>query len=196
MLFRSTLNEFVVPVNQPVRLIMSAEDVIHSFFVPSFRIKKDVLPNRYTTIWFETDQTGEYQVFCTEYCGDGHSGMLAVLKVVSWGDYQEWLQKGSAGANDAMPLMELGEKLYTSKACNTCHSLDGVSGVGPSWKGMYEALLVSEGADVKVQNYLREAIVEPQKVIAKGYAPVMPSYSGLLSDREIDAIIEYIKSIK
>ena len=187
------LNEIVVPVSTPIKLIMSSEDVIHSFYVPNFRIKKDVIPNRYTRIWFESDKVGNYQVFCTEFCGDGHSNMLAIIKVVSQEDYDKWLTAGSS--TDDIPLLELGEKLYTSKACNTCHSLDGTAAVGPTWKDLYAKERVSvDGKTVKADdNYLRQSIVNPNAFVVKGYPPVMPTYAGLLSDREIDAIIEFIK---
>lgn len=190
------LNEFVVPVNTPIRLIMSSEDVIHSFYVPNFRIKRDVLPNRYTSVWFDAKDTGIYQVFCTEYCGDGHSEMLATLKVVSYAEYERWKQE--SGEDTSTPLPELGEKLYVAKACNTCHSVDGSNKVGPSWKGIFgSSRALANGDSVKVDpNYLRESIVNPQAKVVKGYPPVMPAYAGLLSDREIDAIIEYIKSLK
>lgn len=190
------LNEMVVPVNTPIRLVMTSEDVIHSFFVPNFRIKRDVLPNRYTRIWFEATEVGDYHVFCTEYCGDGHSNMLAALKVVSESEYEEWLASGNS--NDDLPLEELGKKLYTSKACNTCHSLDGSSMTGPSWKGLYNSeRSLADGNTAKADdNYLRESIVNPAAKVVSGYPPVMPTYAGLLSDREIAGLIEYMKSIK
>ena len=192
----NTLNEFVVPVDTPIRLIMSSEDVLHSFYIPNFRVKKDVIPNRYTTVWFHAKDQGTYQIFCTEYCGDGHSEMLAVLKVVSYGEYEKWLKV--SGEDTSTPLPELGKKLYTAKACNTCHSLDGSLKVGPSWKGIYNSpRALSDGTSVNADdNYIRESIVNPQTKVVKGCAPVMPTYAGLLSDREIDAIIEYIKSLK
>ena len=190
------LNEMVVPVNTPIRLVMTSEDVIHSFFVPNFRIKRDVLPNRYTRIWFEATEVGDYHVFCTEYCGDGHSNMLAALKVGSEREYEEWLASGNS--NDDLPLEELGKKLYTSKACNTCHSLDGSSMTGPSWKGLYNSeRSLADGNTAKADdNYLRESIVNPAAKVVSGYPPVMPTYAGLLSDREIAGLIEYMKSIK
>jgi cytochrome c oxidase subunit II len=192
----NTMNEFVVPVNTPVRLIMESEDVIHSFYIPNFRVKKDVIPNRYTTVWFEAKDKGNYQVFCTEYCGDGHSEMLATLKVVSQGDYDNWLQ--SSGEDTDTPLPELGKHLYTAKSCNTCHSIDGTTKVGPSWKGIYNLnRALADGTSVTVDdNYIRESVTNPQKKVVKGFAPIMPAYAGLLSDREIDAIVEYIKTLK
>ncbi len=190
------LNELVVPVGQPIKLLMTSTDVIHSFYLPNFRIKKDVLPNKYTRIWFYPEKEGEYQIFCTEYCGDGHSGMLSVLKVVSRVEYEEWL-KSSSSDND-IPLLELGESVYKSKNCNTCHSIDGSRLVGPSWKGLFG--IKRQFADGSVgdvdEPYLNESILNPAAKVVSGYQAVMPSYSGLLSEREIAGVIEYIKSLR
>jgi cytochrome c oxidase subunit 2 len=194
----TTLTEMVVPVGKPVSLIMSSEDVIHSFFIPNFRLKRDVIPNRYTKIWFQSDDLGTYQIFCTEFCGDGHSEMLGTLRVVSEADYESWLKGGSDDAQKDIPLAELGEKLFVSKACNTCHSLDGSKKTGPSWQGLYGStreLTIGEPVTAD-NNYLRESIVNPAAKVVKGFAPVMPTYSGLLSDREMNAIIEFIKKVK
>jgi len=191
-----TLNEIVVPVNQPVKLIMSSDDVIHSFYIPNFRVKKDVLPNRYSRLWFEATSTGNYQIFCTEYCGDGHSGMLANLKVLSQEEYDDWLKNGSSG--DDLPLDKLGEKLYTANACATCHSLDGSSKTGPTWKGLYgKKREFQDGSSaIADDDYIRNSINKPNLKVVKGYAPVMPSYEGLLNERQINGIIEYIKTLK
>jgi cytochrome c oxidase subunit II len=191
-----SLNELVVPVNTPIKLIMTAEDVIHSFYVPNFRIKRDVIPNRYTRVWFEVTEVGNYQVFCTEYCGDGHSKMLASITVLSESDYEEWLANDDSG--DDLPLEELGKKLYTAKACSTCHSLDGAAMAGPSWKGLYgkQRTFNNGTAGNADDNYIRESITNPAARVVKGYSPIMPTYSGLLTDREILGLIEYIKTIK
>jgi cytochrome c oxidase subunit 2 len=190
-----TVGELVVPVNQPVKLVMSSEDVIHSFFIPNMRVKRDVIPNRYTRLWFEANRTGTFQVFCTEYCGDGHSQMLATLRVVSQEEFKDWLKAGSSGGD--LPLPELGAKVYTKYACNTCHSLDGATSVGPTWKGLYGSNRpLTSGSAKADDNYLRESIVNPKAKIVAGYAPVMPAFAGLLSDREIDGVIEFIKAQK
>ena len=192
----TSLSELVVPVNTPIQLIMSSKDVIHSFYLPNLRIKRDVIPNRYTTLAFKAEKLGTYQVFCTEYCGDAHSQMLATMRVVSEEDYKTWLANG--GADREMPLTELGETLYTKSGCNACHSLDGTDGVGPTWKGLYgkEREFTDGTKAIADENYLRESIVYPQKKVVKGYPNVMPSYAGLLKDREITALIEYIKTLK
>lgn len=191
-----TLNEIVVPVNKPIKLVMSSEDVIHSFFIPNFRVKKDVIPNRYSRIWFQAEKEGVYQIFCTEFCGDGHSGMLATLKVVSEEAYQDWLKAGSG--SDDIPLLALGEKVYKAKACNTCHSIDGTPLTGPSWKGIYGKKHTGQDGKTRLvdDNYIRESVTNPAAFVVQGFPPVMPTYAGLLSDREIDAIIEFIKEQK
>jgi cytochrome c oxidase subunit II len=190
------IGELVVPVDTPVTLLMTSEDVIHSFFVPNFRIKRDVLPNRYTKLWFEADKVGNYQVFCTEYCGDGHSAMLAVVRVLSAEDYEDWLAEANSG--DDLPLDKLGEKLYTSKACATCHSTDGTSRVGPTWKSLFgsKKAFVGGGTATVDENYIHESIVNPGAKVVAGFDNVMPTYAGSLNDREISALIAYIKTLQ
>lgn len=191
-----TTNELIVPVNTPVNLLMSSKDVIHSFFVPNFRLKNDVLPNRYSTLWFEAIEIGEYNLFCAEYCGTSHSDMLGKVKVVSDADYQSWLA-ASSGTSD-LPPDQWGAELYKSKACFTCHTIDGNPGVGPSFKGIFgmQEKMVDGSTVVVDENYLRKSILEPQVQIVEGFQPIMPTYQGILKDAEIDAIIAYLKTIK
>lgn len=191
----TAIGELVVPVNTPIRLVMDSTDVIHSFFLPNFRVKRDVIPNRYTRIWFQADKPGNYQIFCTEYCGDGHSAMLATLRVLSPEDYAKWQTEGSGG--DDLPLAELGARLYTSKACNTCHSTDGSIKVGPSWQGLFgsQRQLQSGQSVTADENYIRESMVNPGAKVVQGFQNVMPTYAGSLTDNEINALIEYIKSL-
>lgn len=192
-----TLNDIHVPVNRPVRLVMNSEDVIHSFFVPAFRIKKDVLPNRYTEVWFHATKPGVYQVYCTEYCGKGHSDMLAKIHVDDDATYQKWLIEGDEEMKK-MPLKELGQLVYENKGCATCHSLDGSRGQGPSWKGIFgQTHSFIDGTSAVVdENYIRQSILEPQQHIVQGYEGIMPTYKGLMRDRELLGAIEYIKSLK
>lgn len=192
-----TVADLVVPVNQPVKLIMTSEDVIHSFYVPNFRMKRDMIPNRYTTLWFEAEKVGVYQLFCTEYCGDGHSMMLGSVKVLSQEDYDAWVKNGGSEGGD-LPLDQVGAKLYTSRGCNACHTLDGSTGVGPTWKGLFgsKRAFVSGASKVADEDYLRESIVNPVANVVQGFQPVMPSYGDLLSDREVSALVEYIKTLK
>lgn len=192
-----TTNEVHVVVDQPVRLVMTSDDVIHSFFVPSFRNKMDVVPGRYTIFWFEPTTVGEFDVFCAEFCGDGHSEMLAKVIVHTQEDYDSYMEE-NAKEDETTPLPELGEKLFTSKACFTCHSTDGSAKVGPSFKGIFgEEAEFTDGTKAVVdENYLRESILQPNAKVVAGYAPVMPSYQGQLTEREINALIEYIKKLK
>jgi cytochrome c oxidase subunit II len=192
-----TLNDIHVPVNRPVRLVMNSEDVIHSFFVPAFRIKKDVLPNRYTEVWFHATTPGVYQVLCTEYCGKGHSDMLAKIHVDDDATYQKWLVEGDEEMKK-MPLKELGLLVYENKGCATCHSLDGSRGQGPTWKGLFgQTRQFADGSSaVADENYIRESVLDPQKHVVQGFEPVMPTYQGLMRPRELLGAIEYIKSLK
>jgi len=194
----NSLNDLVVPVGKPVRLLMSSQDVIHSFYVPDFRIKMDVLPNRYTITWFEATKTGEYQIFCTEYCGKGHSEMLGKVIVKTEVDYNTWLEQSAVDIPEGMSLEDAGAKLYQSKACVTCHSVDGRPGVAPSFKGRFgKQEQLADGQSVTVdENYLRESILNPQAKVVAGFQPVMPTYQNVLTDRQIDALIAYIKSIQ
>ncbi len=193
----NSVNELVIPVNQPIKLLMSSQDVIHSFFIPNFRAKMDVLPNRYSITWFEATSTGTYDLFCTEYCGKGHSEMLGSVRVVSEEEYKKWIDEGS-DPGKGLTLEEFGRKLYVKKACNTCHTTDGSKGVGPTFKGVFgREEIMEDGTPITVEeNYIRESILEPKAHIVAGFQPVMPTYQGLLKDREIDAIIAYLKTMK
>ena len=192
-----TVGELVVPVGENVELILSSVDVNHSFYIPNFRVKRDVFPNRYTSLWFPAEKVGNYQIFCTEYCGDAHSTMYASLRVVTQEEYDEWVAKAQSDGDD-LPLDKLGEKVYSAKGCNACHSLDGSDMVGPTWKGLYGANRDFQDGTSSVadDNYIRESIIYPNKKIVSGYQGVMPSYAGLLSDREINGVIEFIKTLK
>lgn len=192
-----SVNELNVPVNRPVKLIMSSDDVIHSFFVPDFRVKRDVLPNRYSTVWFEATETGESHIFCTEYCGTQHSNMDGVVNILSQDEFDTWLEAGDSVDED-MPPAERGEALVSRNGCNACHSVDGSSGVGPSFAGLWNAERSFQDADPVTadENYIRESILESNAKILEGYDPVMPSYQGVINDRQIDDIIEYIKTLE
>lgn len=191
------INELVVPVNQPVKLLMSSEDVIHSFYIPQFRIKQDVLPSRYTITWFEAEQTGQYDLYCAEFCGKGHSEMLAIVKVVSQEKYTAFLEGAGLEEGEGMALDQLGKQVYTSRACNTCHSVDGSPNVGPTFQNAYgHEVELADGSVILVdENYIRESILEPKAKVVKGFQPVMPTFQGLVSERQIDGLIAYIKSL-
>ena len=190
-------NELVVPVNRPVKLTMSSTDVIHSFFVPAFRIKRDVVPNRYTVVWFEATDVGTYDVFCAEYCGTSHSRMLSKVKVMSEHDYQAWIDSGGGLSGKGMSSVDFGKLLFQSKGCATCHSTDGSAKTGPSFKGKYGTLeTLAGGQTVKVDdNYIRESITDPAAKVVQGFEPVMPTYAGKLKDKQVNALIDYIKSL-
>ena len=198
---KTTIGELNVPVNQRIKLIMTSDDVIHSFFVPDFRTKNDVVPGLYTSIWFEPTTVGEHRVYCSEYCGGAHSSMLAKINVMPEDEWLAWYQKSSApSAEDlALPPAELGAKLAQDKGCVACHSADGSVAIGPSFKNLWGKQ--EEMADGSTQlvdaNYIREHIEYPDKGSGvKGFPRVMPSFRGLLTEQEIMAIIEYIKSLK
>lgn len=192
----NAVNELVVPVNKPIKLLMSSVDVIHSFFVPNFRVKMDVLPNRYTVTWFKALYTGEYDLYCTEFCGTGHSDMLGKVIVVSDSAYAAWLDASSTMGEGLTPV-EFGAQLYQRKACVTCHTLDGSRKDGPSFLNRFGTqALMSDGSRVLVdENYLRESILDPRTKVANGYQAIMPTFQGILKPQQVDALIAFIKSI-
>jgi cytochrome c oxidase subunit 2 len=190
-------SELVVPVGRPVKLTMSSLDVIHSFYVPAFRVKRDVLPNRYTVLWFTAEEKGDYDVMCAEYCGTKHSSMLAKVRVMSEQGYTDWIDSGGGLSGKGMSSAEFGKLLFNKKGCLTCHSVDGSKLTGPSMKGKYNTLeTLAGGKQVKVDdNYLRESITTPNAKVVQGYKPVMPTYAGRLKEKQLNAIIDYIKSL-
>jgi len=192
----TAVNELIVPVNKPIKLLMSSKDVIHSFFVPNFRVKMDLLPNRYTVTWFEATQMGEYELYCTEFCGKGHSEMIGTVKVVSDSGYNAWVA-ASTVLGEGLTLEEYGEQLYTTRACNTCHSLDGSKIEGPSFLGRFGTQVTMQDGSTALfdENYARESILDPKARIVQGFQPVMPTFQGILKDRQVDALIAYIKSL-
>jgi cytochrome c oxidase subunit 2 len=233
---RTTMNDMVVPINRPVKLIMTSEDVLHSFYVPNFRIKQDVVPGTYTAVYFTATQTGVHKIYCTEYCGTSHSDMLGRVIVTSNEEYENWLNtgempavaatapltpptrslfkteqlKGKSAATDAASdtagqvsalqksPAERGRALHASKGCVACHSVDGVTKVGPTMKGLFGSeVQLADGSKVTAdENYLRESIEMSNAKVVKGFAPSMPLYKGTLTDEEIGSLIAYIKSLK
>ncbi|WP_437621088.1 cytochrome c oxidase subunit II [Sorangium sp. So ce1151] len=191
----TTVNELAVPRGRPVRLIMSSKDILHSFFIPEFRVKQDIVPGSYTSLWFEATETRETVLLCTEYCGSGHSDMMATVKVLEPSDFEKWLEGNN---NSDLPPEELGKTLFAKRSCVTCHSLDGTRLQGPSLKGLFgrEEELANGTKVVADENYFRESVFNPQGQIVRGYPPVMPSFKGLLKDREVDALIAYLKTVK
>lgn len=196
---KKTVSEFYTPVDEPVRLIINSKDVLHSFFIPSMRVKKDAVPGQYTSLWFRPIKTGTYQAYCTEYCGTQHSAMLAKVHVVSKDEYTRWLNDRSAEEKLArMSPAELGMKTFNESGCVQCHSLDGSRKVGPSFLNLFgrEEELVG-GKKVKVdEEYIQHSILNPNADVVMGYAPVMPAFEGKLSTEQIAQLIAYIKTIK
>lgn len=188
--------ELHVPKGRPVKLVMKSEDVIHSFFVPDYRVKQDVLPNRYTTLWFQAEEAGESQVFCTEYCGTSHSDMLAKVIVHEPQDFENWLkQQGSGGGGTPV---ERGENLTAIQGCVTCHSTDGSTKIGPTFQGLFgsEKTFEDGTSTTADENYIRESILDPSAKIVQGFQNQMVSFEGRLSDDDISDIIEYIKTLE
>jgi cytochrome c oxidase subunit II len=188
------INELHVPVGRNVRLIMASEDVIHDFFVPAFRVKMDVVPGHYNTMWFRPTKAGRYHFFCAQYCGTNHAVMGGWVTVMEPSDYAAWLS-GSSGA-DANPVVA-GEKLFAEKACITCHFSNG-TGRAPSLNGVYAGQVgLADGSTVTADDsYIRESILVPNAKIVRGYQPVMPTFQGQLTEEQIMALTAYIKSLQ
>jgi len=188
-----TSDTMYVPANEPVKTTMTSSSVLHSFFVPAFRVKQDVLPNRYSSVWFEATKKGTFDVFCTEYCGLDHSEMDAAVKVVSRERFDQWLKQAATPKD--IPLPRLGEQLYSQQGCQGCHSLDGSDMVGPTWKGLYGKTghEMSDGSTVTAdENYLRTSILQAGDKVVQGYQNVMPSYASL-SEKEVAGLVAFIK---
>ena len=186
------INELHIPVGRAVRLTMTSEDAIHSFFVPAFRTKQDAVPGRYTTTWFKPTKAGKYHLFCAEYCGTNHSRMGGWVYVMAPRDYEAWLSGGASGGS----LAENGQKLFDELACGNCHKPDG-SGRCPSLSGLFgKTVQLAGGATVKAdEGYIRESILQPQAKIVAGYGPIMPTFQGLVTEEGVLQLIEYIKSL-
>lgn len=186
------INHLHVPVGQRIRLTMTSEDVIHSFFVPAFRVKADVLPGRYTSIWFEANKTGTFTLFCAEFCGAEHSQMLGSIIVMEPQDYEQWLAQGQPEKG----VISSGEALFSKYVCNTCHYPDSAARA-PILHGIWgEEVVLGDGESVVVDaNYVRESILEPTAKLVKGYQPLMPTYQGQVSEEELVQLISYVRSL-
>jgi cytochrome c oxidase subunit 2 len=187
------INQLHVPVGRPVKLIMTSEDVIHDVFVPAFRVKADVIPGRYTQIWFEPTKPGRYHLFCAEYCGTRHSGMTGDVVVMEPDEFQAWLSGGEAEGS----LASEGAKLFADLACNTCHR-PYVQGRGPVLNGLFGRTVLLEGGGSAVvdEAYIRESIVNPNARITVNFQPIMPTYQGVVSEEGLLQLIEYVKSLR
>jgi cytochrome c oxidase subunit 2 len=187
------INALHVPSGRPVQLTMISQDVFHSFSIPDFRVKREVIPGRYTTVWFQATDPGTYHIFCTQYCGTQHSGMIGEVTVLTPEDYQKWTQQSTSG----MSLAQNGERLFASMGCNACHS-GNAAARGPNLAGVYGSkLTLTNGSQVLVNDaYLRDAILNPSQHITAGYAPIMPTYQGQISEDGLIDLVEYIKNMQ
>jgi len=187
------INELHVPAGRPVKLIMTSEDVIHDVFVPAFRVKADVLPGRYTNIWFEATKAGRYHLFCAEYCGTKHSGMTGEVIVMDPTEYQAWLSGGGPEGS----LAEGGAKLFASLACNTCHRPDA-QGRGPVLDGLFGKSVTLQSGErvIADEAYVRESILNPSAKITAGFQPIMPTFQGQVTEEQLLQLIEYVKSLQ
>lgn len=184
-----------VPVGQPVELLLTSRDVIHSFYVPAFRLKQDVLPGRITSMWFTATQPGRHDILCAEYCGTGHSRMRGSVIALSPGDYAAWL--AGAGRN-ATELAAAGERFAAQRGCLRCHTVDGTPHLGPTWAGLYGSRipLAGGGTVIATEAYLTESMMDPNSKLHAGFPPIMPSYFGQLPGPEAAAIVEYIRTLR
>jgi cytochrome c oxidase subunit 2 len=195
-----TLNEIHVLINKPVQFVMTSEDVLHDFFVPDMRVKHDIVPGRYTQVWFTPTVHGEHHVTCAEYCGKGHSDMQAKLVVDTQEEFDKFMLTGGTEWEDykGKPA-DWGKLQYERKGCKTCHSIDGSKTPqgGPSWKGIWGKMEeMNDGKKVLVDEaYVRESMMQPQAKIVKGYDPIMPTFQGLLRETEIQGLEAFIKSL-
>jgi cytochrome c oxidase subunit II len=188
--------ELHVPLDSPVRLVMTSEDIIHSFYIPDFRVKKDVVPGRYSNLWFEATKTGEFNIFCAEYCGTGHSDMITKVIVHDPADFAKWLEQ-AASFVDTMPPADAGEYLFKKYGCNQCHSTDGTANTGPTFlNGFGGEHLMNDGTTVVMdENYIQESVLNPQAKIRDGFQGVMPTFQGKIKEEEIRYIIAFLKSL-
>ncbi len=185
------INELHVPVGRDVKLIMTSQDVIHSFYIPAFRMKQDVLPGRYTVAWFRATKPGTYHLFCAEYCGTQHSGMIGSIVVQEPAQYEAWMSGGTTG-----PLSASGEKIFSELGCVTCHRSDS-QGRGPNLQGVFgKPVQLADGRTLTAdENYIRECILDPGAKRVKGFQPIMPTFQGLVSEEQVNALVAYIKSV-
>lgn len=187
------INALHIPVGQPIQLTMISQDVFHSFSIPDFRVKREVIPGRYSTVWFQATDPGTYHIFCTQYCGTLHSGMIGEVTAMKPNDYKRWLDQSNSG----MSLAQNGERLFASMGCNACHS-GNAAARGPNLAGVYGSkLTLSDGSQVLVNDaYLRDAILNPSQHVTAGYAPIMPTYQGQISEDGLIDLVEFIKQLQ
>ncbi|HZR65214.1 MAG TPA: cytochrome c oxidase subunit II [Terriglobales bacterium] len=186
------INQLHVPVGRDVELIMTSQDVIHSFFVPEFRIKQDVIPGRYTTLWFHATKTGTYHLFCAQFCGTMHSGMIGEIIVMNPQDYQAWMTNGAPSGT----LAQSGMTLFQQLGCNTCHDMQ-TQGRGPNLTGVFgKPVQLEDGRTVMAdENYIRESILFPSAKVVSGFKPIMPSWQGQVTEDQLNELVAYVRSL-
>lgn len=186
------INELHVPIGRPIRLTMTSEDVIHSFFIPAFRMKRDVVPGRYATTWFQATKPGRYHLFCTQYCGTNHAKMIGWVEAMEPIAYQNWISGGGGSES----LASLGAKLFQQHACNSCHRPDSLAR-GPNLEGLFgKTVKLADGRTLTAdESYIRESILNPSAKIVEGYQPIMPTFQGLISEEGVLQLVAYIKSL-
>ncbi len=186
-----------VPLGRPVKLLMRSEDVIHGFYIPSFRVKQDIVPGMETYLWFQPTVLGTYDVFCTQYCGLEHARMLAKVEVLSPYEFAAWYPSSAGGVQAALP----GERLVQAKGCIACHSMDGSARPGPTFKGLYGSTVTvtrngKEHTLTADEAYLKTSIMDPNAEVVKGFPPIMPAQKGLLTDQEVEDLIAFLKTLR
>lgn len=182
-----------IPVGQPIQLTMISQDVFHSFSIPDFRVKREVIPGRYSTVWFQATEPGTYHIFCTQYCGTQHAGMIGEVTAMTPADYKRWLDESTSGTS----LAQNGERLFESMGCNACHN-GNATARGPNLAGVYGSkLTLTDGSQVVVTDaYLRDAILNPSQHVTAGFSPIMPTYQGQISEDGLIDIVEFIKQLQ
>ncbi len=199
---RKEINELHVPVDRAVELTMASEDVIHDFYVPAFRVKMDIVPGRYSKLWFKATKPGKYHLFCSQYCGTNHALMGGWIYVMEPADYQQWLAGGpqqaassDSGAPAQASLADAGAQLFQTLACQTCHRSD-IAGPGPNLKGVFGSTVHLDNGQTVIADeaYLRECILHPGVKMVAGYQPIMPSFQGLVTEEQLLQLIAFIKS--
>jgi len=188
------INELHVPVGKKIKLIMTTEDVIHDFFVPAFRVKADVVPGKYTTLWFEATKTGKFDFYCAEYCGMNHSGMIGSVVVMESREFDNWLSGNTSNTTPAVA----GQQLFQTLGCVSCHGATGEGGRGPALHGLFgrETQLVGGQKITADEAYLRESILNPQAQLVDGFGPIMPTFQGQISEDQLVQLLAYIKSLQ
>jgi cytochrome c oxidase subunit II len=186
------INSLHIPINRPVQLTMISQDVFHSFSIPAFRIKREVIPGRYSTVWFEATKLGTYHLFCTQYCGTNHSAMIGDVVAMTPEDYKAWTDRSTSGSS----LAQNGERLFSSLGCNSCHSGEATAR-GPNLAQVYGSRLqLANGSTVIADDaFLRQAILNPSTHLEAGYAPIMPTYQGQVSEEGLIDLVEFIKNL-